>query len=122
MLIQKDDQGNWSLKGVPWHKLRSGSILDDETNERLYGALWRLMEYEDTGLDPEQVQELAEKRRPKKPRMLVSRGGKGGKYCVCPQCGGVIGKYIPFCRSCGQSIRWEDRDELKEGEENADRC
>lgn len=38
MLIQKDSQGNWCLKGVPWHMLRSGSILDDKTWERLYGA------------------------------------------------------------------------------------
>lgn len=61
MLTQRDEQGNWSLKGVSWNKLRPGSILDNKTRERLYGALWRLMEYEDTGLDPEQVRELAER-------------------------------------------------------------
>lgn len=49
-----------------------------------------------------------EKQSPKKPRILVSRGGKGGKYCVCPSCVGVIGKYIPFCRSCGQAIQWDE--------------
>ena len=61
MLIQKDNQGNWNLKGVPWDRLHPGNALDDEMWKRLYGALWRLMEYEDIGLDPGQVRELAEK-------------------------------------------------------------
>ena len=63
MLTQRDEQGNWSLKGVSWNELHPGSILDDKTWGRLYGAVWKLMEYEDTGLDPEQVRELAERNR-----------------------------------------------------------
>lgn len=57
-LTQKDDQGNWSLKGVAWESLYEGQVVTKELRERLYGALWKLMEYEDTGLTPEEIMEL----------------------------------------------------------------
>ncbi len=57
-LTAKDAQGNWALKGVRWEDLRDGETITKELWERIYGALWRLMEYEDTGLDPDEVEEL----------------------------------------------------------------
>lgn len=62
-LTQKDEQGNWSLRGVLWESLHEGQVITKELWERLYGALWKLMEYEDTGLTPEQVERLKENRR-----------------------------------------------------------
>lgn len=59
-LIEKDDCGNWSLKGVPWQSLRVGQVITKETAEKLYGALWKLMEYEDTGLSPDNVADIKE--------------------------------------------------------------
>ena len=118
MLTQRDEQGNWSLKGVSWNKLRPGSILDNKTRERLYGALWRLMEYEDTGLDPEQVRELAERNRAVKPKTdTLDKPAQIGKITFregtsihhCPNCGRLISISNKFCQECGQMIRWEDR-------------
>lgn len=57
-LTQKDDQGNWCLKGVPWENLNVGKIITKEVSEKLYGALWKLMEYEDTNLSPEDVERV----------------------------------------------------------------
>lgn len=57
-LTEKDDQGNWHLKGVRWEQLNDGQVITGELREKLYGALWKLMEYEDTGADPEEVEEL----------------------------------------------------------------
>lgn len=57
-LTQKDEQGNWNLKAVPWESLHEGKVITKELWERLYGALCKLMEYEDTGLTPEQVERL----------------------------------------------------------------
>ena len=57
-LTEKDEQGNWCLKGVPWKNLHEGQVITRELWERLYGALWKLMEYENTGLKPEEVDEL----------------------------------------------------------------
>ncbi len=59
-LTQKDDQGNWSLKGVKWQQLYVGVPITEEVHEKLYGALWKLMEYEDTGLSPEEVERLGD--------------------------------------------------------------
>ena len=60
-LTEKDDQGNWHVKGVRWEQLHEGQVITGELREKLYGALWKLMEYEDTGLSPEEVENLKEK-------------------------------------------------------------
>ena len=52
-LIEKDDQGNWCLKGVRWEQLRAGQAITKEVSERLYGALCKLKDYEDTGCSPD---------------------------------------------------------------------
>ena len=57
-LTQKDEQGNWCLKGVSWEQLHEGQVITKPLRERLYGALWKLMEYEDTGLVPEEIKAL----------------------------------------------------------------
>ena len=59
-LTEYDDQGNWSLKGVKWKDLYVGMPITREVQEKLYGALWKLMEYERIGLDPEQVEQILE--------------------------------------------------------------
>uniref|UniRef100_UPI004056ECB3 hypothetical protein n=1 Tax=Acetatifactor sp. TaxID=1872090 RepID=UPI004056ECB3 len=59
-LIEKDDLGNWNVKGLPWKNLYVGQVITREVHEKLYGCLWKLMEYEDTGLTPEQVESLVE--------------------------------------------------------------
>ena len=54
------DEQRWCVRGIPWEQLHKGAILAGKTAELLYGALWKLMEYEDTGLSPEEVVELKE--------------------------------------------------------------
>lgn len=56
-LTEKDVQGNWRLKGIKWEELNIGKEITREVWEKLYGALWKLMEYECTGLTPEEVLE-----------------------------------------------------------------
>ena len=60
-LTQKDDCGNWCLKGVSWTALYTGAVITKKVNEKLYEVLWKLMEYEDTDLTPEQVQDLQDR-------------------------------------------------------------
>lgn len=57
-LTEKDIQGNWRLKDVPWERLHVGQTITEELWQKLYGALWKLMEYEDTGLSPDDVEEV----------------------------------------------------------------
>lgn len=58
LLIEKDDLGNWCVKGLPWQYLYVGQMITQEVYEKIFGCLWKLMLYEDTGLTPEQVEAL----------------------------------------------------------------
>lgn len=55
-LTEKDEQGNWCVKGLPWKNLYAGTPITKETQELLYGALRKLKDYEDTGLSPDEVE------------------------------------------------------------------
>ena len=57
-LTEKTDSGHWSLRDVPWSELKSGAVLTEKTWEKLYGVLWKLKDYEDTGLSPEEVENV----------------------------------------------------------------
>ena len=57
-LTEKKDNGGWCLKDVPWDELKPGEVITKKTWEKLCGALWKLKDYEDTGLSPDQVSEL----------------------------------------------------------------
>ena len=96
-LTEKDLQGNWCLKGVPWESLHAGQMITKELRQKIYGALWKLMEYEDTGLSPEEVgtlkeyQEAVEKQKPKKPTYEGDGYAPDGNFVfdewLCPCCG-----------------------------------
>lgn len=83
-LTQKDEQGNWSLRGVPWEYLYEGNIITKELWERLYGALWKLMEYEDTGLTPEEAEELDSFERSQVGKMLKELNEEQRKHRWIP--------------------------------------
>ena len=68
----------------------------------LADALNMLRDYEDTGLTPEQVQELKEKQTPKKP-IVTSKGEE--EYSGCPVCNKFV--FDDYCQCCGQAIDWE---------------
>ena len=60
-LIQKDDYGNFGIKCLPWESLYIGRIIMLEVYEKIYGCIFKLMEYEDSGLDPDQVVDLVDR-------------------------------------------------------------
>lgn len=55
-LTEKDVCGHWRLKGLPWKNLYEGTPITRETYEALYGALCKLLAYEETGLTPEEIE------------------------------------------------------------------
>lgn len=57
-LTEKKDNGHWILKDVSWDELKPGVVLTKEIWEKLYGALWKLKDYEDTGLSPKEVERV----------------------------------------------------------------
>ena len=55
-LTEKKDSGSWCLRDVPWDQMKPGAVLTQKTWEKLYGALWKLKDYEDTGKSPEEIE------------------------------------------------------------------
>ncbi len=59
-LTEKDDLGHWFLKGLEWGQLREGRVITKAVAQKLYGALCKLKDYEDTECSPEDVENLIE--------------------------------------------------------------
>lgn len=68
-----------------------------------------LKPYEDTGLTPEEIQELKERDTEKAPTKVSDEYG----YFECPSCGMAIYasdnfESHKFCLNCGQRLEWEE--------------
>ena len=72
-LTEKDNNGNWRLKGLRWEAVRSGAVLTREASEKIYGALCKLLDYEETGLDPDEIERMREDYLPPDGREAVDR-------------------------------------------------
>lgn len=121
-LTQKDEQGNWCLKGVSWEQLHEGQVITKPLRERLYGALWKLMEYEDTGLAPEDVERVNDFEKTQVAHLLKQlneeqckhrwipveeRLPEDGTY-LCTLDGELCGIDEPFTGMCGiENGKWD---------------
>lgn len=88
----------------PGYEYHSCDFMDDG----VYIDMNLLREYEDTGLTPEQIQELKERNTAKAP---VDIDDEFDMY-VCPSCNMAIGamgdrEEHHFCLNCGQRLKWE---------------
>lgn len=57
-LTESDGLGNWGIKGLSWKDLCTGRIITQKAAAKLYGCLYKLKKYEDTGLGPEEIEAL----------------------------------------------------------------
>lgn len=109
-LTQKDEQGNWCLEGVSWEQLHEGQVITKPLRERLYGALWKLMEYEDTGLAPEEIKALNANGKTSEHRWIPveERLPEDGTY-LCTLDGELCGLDEPFTGMCGiENGKWDE--------------
>ena len=72
----------------------------------------RLGKYEDTGLEPEEIQEMVERQRPKRPiksDLDIEETVVG--FYECPKCKGILcdipGNRDKFCGESGQASQWD---------------
>ena len=79
-LTQRDDQGNWCLKGVKWDQLRAGSTITKDVAEKLYGALCKLRDYENTDLSPEEVERVNDFSKSQASRLMKELQEEREKY------------------------------------------
>lgn len=57
-LTEVKKNGEWTLKGVQYEELCAGKVITEELRQKLYGALCKLRDYENTGLSPEEVERV----------------------------------------------------------------
>lgn len=108
-LTSKDGQGNWCLKGVGWEQLYIGQVITKKISEKLYGSLWKLREYEDTGLTPEEIMDgkmltgwiPVEERLPKNPNAGIIEMEDLQEYIVM-----VDGAGLPTVLSYAGNGEW----------------
>ena len=84
----------------PGYEYHSCDFMDDG----VYIDMNLLREYEDTGLTPEQIQELKERDAAKAARPISEKS----LYAICPNCGQTIFRDHRFCPECGQRLK-EDK-------------
>ena len=83
-LTEKTDSDNWCLRDVPWSELKPGAVLTKKTWEKLYGALWKLKDYEDTGLSPEEVESVNDFEKSQTYRAIAELQGEREKHRWIP--------------------------------------
>lgn len=108
-LIERDESGFWSLRGVSWRNLQEGATITKTASQSIYGALAKLKDYEKSGMDPDQTAEAAEKNIPLEP--IRTKGGfRYTETYNCPRCSkGFQGTGIAkYCYHCGQRLKWEE--------------
>lgn len=56
--LTEKDGSRWQLKNVPWEALGEGQVITRDVSDRVYGALCKLKDYEDTEMDPDKIELL----------------------------------------------------------------
>lgn len=104
-LTEQDEQGNWCVKGLRWKDTYVGQIITENTNEKMYGALFKLKDYEESGLDPEEAYRLKERDTAKK--LEQNMFDEDSMTCICESDIDKADGYR-FCPWCGQRLDWSE--------------
>lgn len=100
-------------------------VEDDHKDDKITGKLniaekahdvrkrlEELKPYEDTGLTPDQIRELAERDTARAPEEI--QDAFGDTRLICPNCRNSVINYFnrsrppQFCMICGQRLKWEE--------------
>lgn len=105
-LTEKSKTGLWHLRGVSWEQLRTGNKITKTVGEKIYGALCKLKDYEDSGMNPDQAAKAAEKNTPTEPKEM--QDWNGITAYECENCGCDVFETQNYCPYCGQRLKWEE--------------
>lgn len=110
-MTQKEASGVWQVKGIPWERLRQGVVLTKGESETLYGCLYKLKDYEETGMSPDQVADLQHDLEAMAGRVcdevcryrreITEQEGLDETCAVCP-----VSALISYITSEGGIVRW----------------
>lgn len=62
MLTSKSSNGSWSIKGISWEDLHEGKVITPFIRVKLYACLYKLKDYEQTGLQPDEINKMLEEK------------------------------------------------------------
>lgn len=108
LVIKSKDGNPYYYDAERGIKLESYEVTPMQRRE----VLERLYAYEDTGLTPEQIQELAKRDTAQSPEEF--QDAFGDTRLICPNCRNSVINYFnrsrppQFCMICGQRLEWED--------------
>ena len=51
---------DWGMKDIPWESLEEGKVITEEVSRNIFVAMAKLMDYEETGLLPDEIETLKE--------------------------------------------------------------
>lgn len=92
----------WTGEGwIPVQERQKGKIIGYKD------CMNKLAAYENTGFEPEEIEEIKEKITPKKPDEVLLHAGTGYE---CRECGNElsVNEYNGnYCNWCGQKLVWE---------------
>lgn len=101
---------------IPDEKIEGGvrrTVIDArEVKKNAMTIYWALKKYEDTGLTPKQIRELAERDAAQSPEEV--QDAFGDTRLICPNCRNSVINYFnrsrppQFCMICGQRLEWEE--------------
>ena len=104
--VNSDQGGAYNILDIASHE------GEEEFDEILKTISLGLKHYEDTGLTPPEIMELAERDTAKEPEEIQDAFGDG--RLICPNCRNSVINYFNrsrpprFCMICGQRLQWED--------------
>ena len=90
------------------HNVNFKMIVAKEDREETLKRMHEISELLDTGLTPEQIQELKARNTAKAATITGYNRAIGCKVGECPKCGTMTRDYMNFCSDCGQRLRWEE--------------
>lgn len=56
MFTRQEPNGDWFIDGVKWSQLDDGMPITTKLRQKLYGMLFKLMQYERTGKNPDEIE------------------------------------------------------------------
>ena len=113
-LTYKEPNGDFGVVGMN----------ENNREEKLYSCVMKLMDYEEQGLAPSEVEllkkmydgavleqdKLREKLEKKRKKGMPKKAIYDGKFYSCPTCGDkmLILNGYNFCSNCGQALDWSE--------------
>lgn len=107
-LTYQKPEGIWGVKGIEWDE------IPKDLCSRLYGALCKLRDYENTGLDVEKLETIDRLYQQSTQDINFYHGERFNEYrCPNKKCSMSVSEEYTYCSYCGQKIKFKETPVVK---------